>query len=419
MVSNFSFTPIYPTQEEKSVGKIYVSGVSPEVIGTLRACLQQMDESVMLHTYCVEASEGKECSLTTTLNDELTGVWYEAKCDCSDSVSGADLANFIAKCELELKQRTVTGLRALALNSPFDFVDWLTGFIVSEGIVFRPIPTPTPKSTFGVISSVLSGFKTTEDPFLIAAKKLLKENYTENWVENFVLLCNIIYNNEGDTKYLRTADKAINDLLKRICNQRERKMVDFWRKHSPDRGMFKKFIYECMDPNELAKKATVQILIRRRKQEDAVDSKKKTFGNYLIFTVKNGKEKLLDLRETPIYIYMLMYLINHVQEPARKTPLDLFTNKQVFENLFKENYGEYHGKDIEKQIQEYYKRPGHGARRSTWHSTIAAQLQANFEEYGESYLPYGITGLSHMMVPADKIVIEESIKEHLLDYKIV
>lgn len=419
MMKNFEITlyrhGIKPTDR---FGEIHVAGALPQEIKEMNVGLQKLDSARMLYSYSLVEEDtiiiAQESQVFTWVANELTDDVYLAKAVCKGAVSVADIVGFIVSTERHVKEKITASIRNLAVNCPEHCARLLTvaGVLEPERFAFVK---------FGALSS-RTCIDYEQDDFSFVAKQILGENYSENWIENFVRLCNYVYNKEGDLSQVRMLDRMISNFVNSICSGNEATMVNFMRAKSHDRELFKSFAYECLDPDLLSSKANVIIYIRRKLKEESIS---KNYGHFRVFTVKDGKEKLLKFGNEMNNVYMLMYLIDRVKEPERKHPISLEKNKDEFKRLYLSLFsGLQDSKVIDKRIKEFSVRTDkngvfRSGRKGEYIKAIRKQMQEQFEEYGESYLPYIMTTDTHLHVPASKIVFDNSVKDELMGYNFI
>lgn len=442
MISKFELIK-HPTSytSTEGIGVIHVVGAEPSVVQLMKNALSIMDSSKMLFPYRIEADDNNledfSRGLYVYVTNILTKEVYLAEAICEDKVLAADMAKFIVSIELDLKRLLAHNIRCLAINSPELCVELLSSEYsfayeasTDDSSEKCCCPPGTENTETGQTSVVKLGVVPAssialdnQKDFLEVSRQILGSAASEdNLIENFVNLCNAIYNKEGDAVQLKNANKVVEKILKNICNTNEAKMVNFVREHSQDRTFFKNFVYECLDPEQLSTKAQVTIYVRRKSKEEAIS---KNLGHYRFFTEKGGVQKPLKFGRELSNVYMLMYLIDHVKEPMRKQPIDLKRNIDEFKRLYRDLFKDFSNDDrIKDVVSEYFHRTDkygnlRSGRKSEYIDAIRKTMQEQFEEYNESYLPYIMTGNTHLHIPVDKIVFDEDAKEALLSYNFV
>lgn len=430
-----SYTPM------EGIGVIHVVGAEPSAVQLMKNALSIMDSSKMLFPYRIEADDNNledfSSGLYVYVTNILTKEVYLAEAICEDKVLAADMAKFIVSIELDLKRLLAHNIRCLAINSPELCVELLSSEYsfacessTDDSSEKCCCPPGTENTETGQTSVVKLGVVPAssialdnQKDFLEVSRQILGSAASEdNLIENFVNLCNAIYNKEGDAVQLKNANKVVEKILKNICNTNEAKMVNFVREHSQDRTFFKNFVYECLDPEQLSTKAQVTIYVKKRLKEEETT---KTLGHYRLFTSKGGDYKLLQFPNGPCNVYMFMYLINHFKTPERKQPIDLKRNQDEFKKLYHDIFfGIKDTKEIDKAVREIFIRENkdgslRSGRNAEYIKKIREVMQKQFEEYDESYLPYIMTGNTHLHIPVDKIVFDEDVKEALLSYNFV
>lgn len=427
MIKNFELSkPTTALDSHEICGTIHVVGADSHNIEMMSTVVSKMDSTKTMFPYSVKDDDGQSVGLQNGffvyVKNILTQEVYVAKAYCDEEVTQADLAKFIVSIELDLKRKLAYNIRCLAVNSPELCFELLSSSDNVKNILARPFNKAAGPSVFGVIRSAFQSREKQNDFVQISEQVLGNDASRHDFIENFVDLCNAIYNKEGKPDQLKMADKIVDRLLNEICNQNEAKMVNFVREHSQDRTFFKNFVYECLDPEQLSTKAQVTIYVRRKSKEEAIS---KNLGHYRFFTEKGGVQKPLKFGRELSNVYMLMYLIDHVKEPIRKQPIDLKRNIDEFKRLYRDLFKEFSNDDrIKDIVSEYFHRTDkygnmRSGRKSEYIDAIRKTMQEQFEEYNESYLPYIMTGSSHLHVPVEKIVFEEDAKEALLSYNFV
>ncbi|MBQ0057223.1 MAG: hypothetical protein KBT20_06160 [Bacteroidales bacterium] len=428
MINKFKLInhPVSYTSNEK-IGVIHAVGAEQSAVKQMKEALSLMDSSKMLFPYRINAEDNNledfNRGLYVYVTNILTKEVYLAKAICDDKVLASDMAKFIVSIEIDLKRLLAHNIRCLAVNSPELCSKLLTSIYVprqnDDICIEHDYSTQT---ALGVVPASSIALENSNE-FLLVSKLVLGDEASEdNLIENFISLCNAIYNKDGDPEKLKMAEKIVEKLLKNMCSTSEAKMVNFVRERSEDRMFFKNFVYECLDPEQLATKAQVTIYVKKKMKDEAVS---KNQGHYRFFTEKGGVHKPLKFGRELSNVYMLMYLIDHVKQPNRKQPINLKVNIEEFKRLYYDLFnGIRDAKDINHIVKEYFHRQDksgnfRSGRKSEYLDAIRKTMQEQFEEYNESYLPYIMTGSTHLHVPIDKIVFEDDIKEALLGYNFI
>lgn len=427
MIENFELIrKVTPLDSHEIYGTIHVVGAGLHDIEMMSNVVAKMDPTKAMFPYSVRDNDGQSVGLQrgffVYVKNILTQEPYVAKAHCGEVVTPADLAKFIVSTELDLKRRLAYSIRCLAVNSPERCCQLLSSGDNVKDILARPSAKAAAPGMFGVIRSAFQSHERQNDFVQISELVLGNDASRRGFIENFVDLCNAVYNKDGEPDLLKMADKVVDRLLNEICSRNEAKMVNFVREHSQDRTFFKNFVYECLDPEQLSTRAQVTIYVRRKSREEAVS---KNLGHYRLFTEKGGVQKPLKFGRELSNVYMLMYLIDHVKEPDRRLPIDLRRNVDEFKRLYRDLFRDFSSDDrIQDVVSEYFHRTDRygnlrSGRKSEYIDAIRKTMQEQFEEYNESYLPYIMTGSSHLHVPIEKIVFEEDAKEALLSYNFV
>lgn len=172
-----------------------------------------------------------------------------------------------------------------------------------------------------------------------------------------------------------------------------------------DDNTIRDFAYACLPPENLASKATVDIVVKR------IGDIGKTRGNtglFLIYTQKeDGEPKRLKFTHQASCIYYLMFLIDRCNSRHGTNRPSLRNNRVSFLNLYHKVY-DIRQADLEDRFDKLLIRENkHGELRAGREKEIILDIKKHvrdaFEDYDESYYPYIMTAANHISISRERI----------------
>lgn len=234
----------------------------------------------------------------------------------------------------------------------------------------------------------------------------------EQMVEQFVYDCGRI---NQDQRIGGEEEKEIERALSRLYGNSAAQAIRYLLDHVSEETI-QKFAYTFLDPGELARRASVDIIVRPIANEKDMHG---NIGQYLIYTFKEeGDEQLLHFTNQPSCVYYLMYLIDRCHhEELFMSSIDLAANLDSFVELYHKVYDITSDALNERVRRLLYREDAAGmirvGRERECINDIRKHLEEAFTSYGESYFPYAMTANRHLSVSPQKIIFEGKASELL------
>lgn len=209
-------------------------------------------------------------------------------------------------------------------------------------------------------------------------------------------------------------DSKIEEVVKDLqCNDAIKAIVFLLENTTDD--IRQKFWDNFLNPEELAKRAHADIIVRRIENDGMM---KGNLGRYLIYAHKDGYgEQQLHFTHQASCVYYLMFLISRHQQEGFLLPLDLMANKKVFMALYHEVYDITEDK-LRKRFQELiFREEGNNLRAGRTKQLIydiKKQVTDCFMEFDENPSPYVMTSFRHLEIEPNHILFE---CDNLLSFK--
>lgn len=226
-------------------------------------------------------------------------------------------------------------------------------------------------------------------------------------VKNFIRLCA-----EAHVEQLPGRTQMVEQVLHQLYGHDGAEAIKHFLEQA-DMDTIEQFALKMMNPEELARIASVDIVVR--KTDDA--AMRGNLGRYRIFTRKGaGEEAMLTFSYKNSMVYYLMFLIDRKNRVGRLMPVSLVRNKEVFLTLYNMVYSVSKENILKKFEDLAHRLEGNRLRAGRLNETICdirKHLEAAFKPYGESYFPYAMTADSHLAISPDRIDFEGAAKDLL------
>lgn len=234
-----------------------------------------------------------------------------------------------------------------------------------------------------------------------------QEREVDEGIQDFIKLCA-----ETHVEQLPEHTRMVEQVLRHLYGYDGAEAIKHFLQQA-DMETIEAFAIKMMNPDELARIASVDIVVR--KVGDA--EMKGNLGRYRIYTRKNtGEEDLLAFSYKDSVVYYLMFLIDRKNKTGRLKPVGLVRNKEKFLELYSMVYSVANG-DLSKRFQDLIHRiEGNMVRVGRLNEKILdirKHLEEAFVPYEESYFPYAMTAGSHLAISPDRIHFEGEAKELL------
>ena len=234
-----------------------------------------------------------------------------------------------------------------------------------------------------------------------------QEEEMNEGVRNFIKLCA-----EAHVEQLPRRTQMVEQVLRHIYGYDGAEAIKHFLEQA-DMDTIEQFALKMMNPDELARIASVDIVVR--KTDDA--AMRGNLGRYRIFTRKGaGEETLLTFSYKNSMVYYLMFLIDRKNKTGRLKPVSLMGNKEALLTLYGKVYN-VSKENVLKKLQELVRRQeGDRLRVGRLNETICdirKHLEKAFQPYCESYFPYAMTADSHLAISPNRICFEEGTEDLL------
>ena len=226
-------------------------------------------------------------------------------------------------------------------------------------------------------------------------------------VKNFIKLCA-----ETHVEQLPGRTQMIEQVLHQLYGHDGAEAIKHFLLQA-DMDTIEEFAVKMMNPEELARIASVDIVVR--KVDDA--EMKGNLGRYRIYTRENaGEETLLTFSYKNSMVYYLMFLIDRKNRTGRLKPVSLVRNRDALLTLYGKVYN-VSKESVLKKLQELVRRQEGGrlrvGRLNETICDIRRHLEEAFKPYYESYFPYAMTADSHLAISPNRIHFEDEAGELL------
>lgn len=323
--------------------------------------------------------------------------------------------------ELECKGAFRIALINLAINSPDDFRRLMHELPELEGYQPHHLPYSFATRSLGTFRRLKRELyeHSYDNPFIYlffsyARCDGIMPPFSDDWVlEYFTELCTKRYaachlNEDGQWEYqIPPISPELEEVIKHLQNSRAAEAIIYLLNYAlPE--VKKSFLNNFLSPDELARRANVKIIVRRRENERKMRG---NIGNYLIFTKKDDEEEqLLRFTHQASCVYYLMYLIDRYQRSGFLQPLDLAINKCEFMRLYQRVY-DISSKELEIRYQNLLYREENGRIRVGRTRELIYDIRMHVEEhfmgYDEAAAPYLMTAYRHLEIGSEHIVFED------------
>lgn len=226
----------------------------------------------------------------------------------------------------------------------------------------------------------------------------------EEAIERLAERCAREYSTGGASPHICHAapppiDSALFNSLRNLYQNHAAQAIAFLLSRATNE-VLREFCNAFLDPEELATRAQVDIIVRRIESDGMMTG---NLGRYLIYTKKgDDEERLLKFKHQPSCAYLLMYLIDRKQKKGTLTPIAVHENAKEFAHLYHQVYDisdealshRLENLEYRKDRQGYFR----AGRLKEVIYDIRLRLQERFALYDESFFPYAMTANSHLAV---------------------
>lgn len=216
----------------------------------------------------------------------------------------------------------------------------------------------------------------------------------------------ILHEQEFRKRMLFAIDPSVEEAIRNLRSNDAVKAIMFLL-HNVTEDVRQKFWDGFLDPEELAKRAHANIIVRRIENDGMM---KGNIGRYLIYTQKGDSEaSQLKFTHQASCVYYLMFLIDRSQHEGFLLPLELGANKEQFMNLYHNVYDITQDKLSDRFKKLLFREEGKNLRVGRIKDVISdihKRVDENFAEYDEDSSPYVMTAFRHLEIDPKRIVFE-------------
>ena len=239
------------------------------------------------------------------------------------------------------------------------------------------------------------------------------DNGKVDGLKMFMERCQTAYNNNTET-----TDVYINHFLADLYGKQAGNLIAFLlSKATPE--VKQEVLNNYLDAGTQGLYANIELVVRK----NSIWKRRGNNGYYVISTRQKGESKETPLKFThqPSLVYYMLHLIDSYHHPLfkqtstrRLRPIDLRRNELAFCRLYDELYHVDYERAKERYHALLYRNEPNGAVRAGRLKDVVYDirktLQAVFDNYDESYVPYTVSAHKHLSISPDLIVFDENAK---------